>query len=115
MDKRLMLMVGCLWLSFCPSCLALTAEEILLLKQHGVSESTIQMMLQSEIEGKRHQLKDNPMGITSIDRPNGRPAIVYSTGSGDRDRRLDEERLKEERAWEILRHIIIDTRGAGVE
>lgn len=93
--------------------LALTVEEILLLKQNGVSEQTIQMMLQSEIEAQRQVAKDNQMGIKTIIRPGGQPAIVYSTGSDDHRRHEAEERLKEERAWEMLRHIIIDTRSSG--
>jgi hypothetical protein len=99
---------------FLPACaLALTAEEILLLKQNGVSEKTIQMMLQSEIEAQRQCTKDEGMGIRTIIRPGGQPAIVYSTGSDDHQRRKAEERLKEARAWEMLRHIIVDTRDTG--
>ena len=90
--------------------LALTAEEILLLKQNGVSEKTIQMMLQSEIEARREEAKDDGMGIKTIIRPGGRPAIVYSTGRDDHAQHQAEERLKEARAWEMLQHIIVDTR-----
>ena len=91
---------------------ALTAEEVRLLQQNGVSEKTIQMMLESE---KRAQLPRDPasqpgMGVSTITRPDGRKAIVYSTGRSDRNSRDAEERLKEERAWEMLRHLIIDTR-----
>ena len=91
---------------------ALTAEEVLLLKQNGVSEKTIQMMLESE---KRAQLPRDTasqpgMGVSTITRPDGRKAIVYSTGRADPDARDAEERLKEERAWEMLRYLIIDTR-----
>ena len=107
-----MLIICCLvWLEPAPSG-ALTVEEILLLKQNGVSEETIQMMLQSEI--KARSLKNDPadptMGIQTIARPGGRSAIVYSTGSGGQDARDAQERLKEDRAWEMLRHIIVDTR-----
>lgn len=99
------------WLLPTPA-LALSVEEILLLKQNGVSEQTIQMMLQSEIEAQRRCAKDNQMGIKTIIRPGGQPAIVYSTGGDDHRRHKAEERLKEERAWEMLRHIIIDTRNS---
>ena len=91
---------------------ALTVEEILLLKENGVSETTIQMMLESEILAQS-QGRANPqetMGVKTIRRPDGQTAIVYSTGREDRDNQNAEERLKEERAWEMLRHLIVDTR-----
>jgi hypothetical protein len=93
---------------------ALTAQEVLLLKQNGVSEATIQMMLQSEMQVRSIQAgaDGDRMGIRTIVRPGGQPAIVYATGSGDRDHRTAEERRKEERAWEMLRHLIVDTRTA---
>ncbi len=90
--------------------LALTAEEILLLKQNGVSEKTIQMMLQSEIEVQRDRAGNDRSGVETITRPNGQSAIIYSTGNQNHDRHSAEERLKEKRAWEMLRHIIVDTR-----
>lgn len=111
MNIRIMLVLACLVWVLPAAAAALTVEEILLLKQNGVSETTIQMMLQSEIEARRHRARADPLGIKTITRPNGHPAIVYSTGGDDHDRQKAEERLKEERAWEMLRHIIVDTRG----
>jgi hypothetical protein len=115
MKCRILLMVCCLWgfLPFATS--ALTTEEILLLKQNDVSEQTIQMMLQSEMQARRTDAAGDRAGVRTIIRPNGRPAIIYSTGGGDHDTRVTEERLKEERAWEMLRHIIVDTRNASGE
>lgn len=110
MNIRILLALFCLVWVLPAASAALTVEEILLLKQNGVSETTIQMMLQSEIEAQRQSANGDPMGIKTITRPNGQPAIVYSTGSEDHDRWQAEERLKEDRAWEMLRHIIIDTR-----
>jgi hypothetical protein len=91
---------------------ALTAEEILLLKESGVSETTIQMMLESEIlaRSQGHANPQETMGVKTIRRPDGRTAIVYTTGRGNRDDQDAAERLKEERAWEMLRHLIVDTR-----
>jgi len=91
---------------------ALTAEEILLLKENGVSETTIQMMLESEIlaESQGHTNPQETMGVKTIRRPDGRTAIVYTTGRQNRYDGDAEERLKEERAWEMLRHLIVDTR-----
>ena len=112
MKIRLMIIVCCLWWGLPTQSEALTVEEILLLKQSGVSEKTIQMMLQSENQDKRQHgiATGDKMGIQTIPRPGGKSAIVYSTGSGDQDARDAEERLKEEQAWEMLRHIIVDTR-----
>ncbi len=112
MKIALVFIICCLgWLVPTPSG-ALTVEEILLLKQNGVSEETIQMMLQNEIQARslQNSAAGQTMGIRTITRPNGRSAVVYSTGSGDQDARDAEERLKEEQAWEMLRHIIVDTR-----
>ena len=90
---------------------ALTAEEILLLKQNGVSEATIQMMLQSEMQARADDAAArDAMGVKTITRPGGQPAIVYSTGRGDNAYRDAEASLQEERAWEMLRNLIVDTR-----
>jgi hypothetical protein len=93
---------------------ALTVEEILLLKQNGVSEQTIQMMLHSELLG--HSLAPLPgkkkWASEPLPDPDGGSAIVYTTGSGGQNARNAEEHLKEERAWEMLRHIIVDTRSS---
>jgi hypothetical protein len=92
---------------------ALTVEEILLLKQNGVSEQTIQMMLHSELLGTRGAASgEEEMGVRTIARPGGRLAIVYTTGRGGQNTRDAEEHLKEERAWEMLRHLIVDTRSS---
>jgi hypothetical protein len=104
--------VCCLWWCVPTVSQALTAKEILLLKQKGVSEQTIQMMLQSEMQAKK-AASAQKMGVRTITRPDGGSAIVYSTGSDERDSRSREERLKEKRAWEMLQHIIIDTNQKG--
>lgn len=88
---------------------ALTVDEVLLLKQNGVSEKTIQMMLESENRATTNS-ENKSLGIQTIVRPNGRPAIIYSTGCGEKEAFDAAERLKEERAWKMLRHLIVDTR-----
>ena len=112
MKITLMFIICCLgWLAPATSG-ALTVEEILLLKQNGVCEETVQMMLQSEIQARSLQSSavGLTMGIQTITRPGGHSASVYATGSADQDSRSAQERLKEERAWEMLRRIIVDTR-----
>ncbi len=114
MKFKSILLLGCLTWSVPALAQALTVEEILLLKQNGVSEATIQMMLHSESQARDQNAATNEaMGIRTIVRPGGRPAIVYSTGRDDSDHRDADARLQEERAWEMLRHIIVDTRSAG--
>ncbi len=105
-----MVAVCCLWVCLPVIANALTTEEILLLKQNGVSEKTIQMMLESEIQAGKNLDGEDTIGIRTIIRSNGQPAIVYSTGEGDRHRHDAHERWKEEQAWEMLRRIVIDTR-----
>ncbi len=110
MKIRFMLIVCYLWWCVPTHVEALTVEEILLLKQNGVSEQTIRIMLQSEIQAGRETPSGGKAGVRTITRPGSRSAIVYETGSVDQDTRKVEERLEEERAWEMLRHIIVDTR-----
>lgn len=110
MKILIMLIVCYLWWCVPTHVDALTVEEILLLKQNGVSEQTIRIMLQSEIQAGRETPSGGKVGVRTITRPGGQSAIVYDTGSADHDTRKAEERLKEERAWEMLRHIIVDTR-----
>ncbi len=110
MKTSLMLIVCCLLWGVPFHSGALTVEEILLLKQKGVSEETIQIMLQSEMQARRSNTAGIRMGIETIVRPGGQPAIVYATGNDNQDTRAAAERLKEEQAWEMLRHIIVDTR-----
>ena len=114
MKARTLGLICCLVWGMPAATAALTAEEILLLKQNGVAETTIQLMLQSEMQARSINAKAaaETMGIRTIPRPGARAAIVYSTGTGDQDLRDEEERLKEERAWEMLRHLIVDTRAA---
>jgi hypothetical protein len=111
--KTLVLLIVCaLWWAPPLACRALTMEEVLLLKQNGVSDATIQMMLGSEM---RAQSLDSAgaraMGIETIIRPGGQPAIVYTTGASDPEARVTTPHRQEQQAWELLRHIIIDLRG----
>lgn len=114
MKAWIILLISCLAWTMPAVSEALTAQEVLLLKQNGVSEATIQMMLQSEMQAQSINagVASDGMGVRTIVRPGGQAAIVYTTGRGDQDRRTAEERYKEDRAWEMLRHLIVDTRRA---
>lgn len=86
---------------------ALTDEEVRLLRHNGVSAATIRMMHDSERRATA-DAAGRSMGVRRIIRSDGRPAIVYSTGDGRSDALDDAARLREERAWEMLRHLIVD-------
>ena len=83
------------------SAYALTTDEILLLKQHGVSERTIQLMIQSEMEGRKQ-------AESSIRIKDEKSSITYSTGKPSGTPLAQEEKLKMERAWEMLKNLTIE-------
>jgi len=83
-----------------PYSYAITPEQIIELKKAGVSDETIQIMLEQEKEGTR-----------VIDDGQGNVYIIYSTGKSARKERADiKEEEKIERAWKMLGNIIIDKR-----
>ena len=78
------------------SAYALTTDEILLLKQHGVSERTIQLMIQSEMEGRKQ-------AESSIQIKDEKSSITYSTGKPASTPLTQEEKLKMVRDWGMLK------------
>lgn len=83
-----------------PYSYAITPEQIIELKKAGVSDETIQIMLEQEKEGTR-----------VINDGQGNVYIIYSTGKSVRKGRADiKEEEKIERAWKMLENIIIDKR-----
>jgi len=87
--------------------LCLTAEEIAYLKKAGVSDETIQLMIQQENEGKRN----SRTGVWEVEDEKGDRATLYHAGNDDRS--LERERIEQEkvdRAWEMLRNLVIDAR-----
>ena len=91
---------------------ALNVEEVIKLKKAGVSDETIQLMIQHEMQ--REKLSDpyKNIGVREIREPDGRRATIYSTGEiedrGDFDE--ESEREKREKAWKMLHNIVIDSR-----
>jgi len=87
---------------------SLTADEVRALKKAGVSDETIQIMLQQEREAKAQGPHDQ-MGVREIKDNAGNTYIVYSTGkSGSNTSDAEKERV--EKAWRMLQNIIIDRR-----
>ncbi len=99
----------CLYLFICPFLVAvplyaLTVEEVIRLKQAGVDEKTIQMLIEED--------KAKNLGVKEIERPEGgRDKIYYSvTPPEEETRRTQEEKEKIEKSREMLKNIIIDER-----
>jgi hypothetical protein len=87
----------------CPIfCYALTPQQVIDLKKAGVSDKTIQMMIQQEEKAKDPYAT---MGTKEIKDKDGNTVTIYTTGkSADVD---EEEAKKVEKAWEMLRNITI--------
>jgi hypothetical protein len=85
----------------------LTAEEIVYLKKAGVSEETIQRMIQQESA----QGEESQTGIQDVEDERGNQSTIYRVGGGCEDSaRQQIEQEKVDRAWEMLRNLVIDAR-----
>jgi len=95
-----------------PVSFSLTVDEVLTLKKAGVSDKTIQLMIQHEMQ--REKLSDpyKNIGVRKIEETDGRSSTIYSTGEiEDRgDYEEESEREKREKAWKMLHNIVIDSR-----
>lgn len=83
--------------------LALTPDEVIRLKKAGVSDATIQRMLEQEKAG----------GASSGPVSDEGGAVVYSAGQdqqGERQRNKAHERWKEKKSMDALKGVIIDQR-----
>ncbi len=87
---------------------SLTADEVRALRKAGVSDETIQIMLQQEREAQERGLHDQ-MGVREIKDKAGNTYIVYSTGRPG-SATSDAEKERVEKAWRMLQNIIIDRR-----
>jgi len=113
MNLRLCVLTGILSLAFVllltrPS-QALSVDEILKLKQAGVEDRTIQLLIERE---KTDEEGKAGLGVSETTRPDGGKDRTYSsviTSEEEREIR-QEEREKMEDATEILRNVIIDRR-----
>jgi|GEM_PF-429187 len=88
-------------------CLGLTPDQVLKLKKAGVSDRTIQLMIEQEREAKESPY--DTMGVREIRDKSGKTVVVHSTGRSKIDPG-EEERKRVEKAWEILRNIVVDDR-----
>ncbi|MBN1545638.1 MAG: hypothetical protein JW902_03160 [Syntrophaceae bacterium] len=88
---------------------ALTPEQVLQLKKAGVEEKTIQLMIEQEIAAGASDPYEK-MGTREIKDQDGNTIVIYSTGHPSGGNPNQEEQEKVDRAWEMLRNIIIDAR-----
>ncbi|MHB9099378.1 MAG: hypothetical protein ACYC5X_16315 [Syntrophales bacterium] len=87
---------------------ALTPEQAISLKNAGVSDQTIQLMIRQEQEAVAGSPDDSPGRKEIIDK-DGKAVIIYSTGRRTGNNRSNEEK-QTEKAWEMLNSLIVDTR-----
>lgn len=88
---------------------ALTPEQVISLKNAGVSDQTIQLMIRQEQDAAAGSPDDSP-GRKEITDNNGKAVIVYSTGRSRTGNNQSKEEKQTEKAWEMLRSLITDTR-----
>ena len=87
---------------------ALTPEQVIALKNAGVSDQTIQLMIRQEQDAAAGNLADFS-GRKEVKDKDGKTVIIYSTGRSTGNNRAKEEE-QTAKAWEMLNNIIIDTR-----
>ena len=98
--------------SFLNHSYALTPDQIIKLKKAGVSDKTIQMMLQQERDAKEAK-EENPydqIGMREIKDKEGNVVTIYSTGRSAKESTGNSEEEKVDKAWKMLQHMIIDNR-----
>jgi hypothetical protein len=88
---------------------ALTPDQVIALKNAGVSDQTIQLMIRQEQDAAVGTPADFP-GRKEIKDKDGKTVIIYSTGRSTRNNREAKEEKQTEKAWEMLNNIIVDPR-----
>lgn len=87
---------------------ALTVDEVIKLKEAGVSDETIQMLIKHPPPGPY-----KTMGTWEVKDPDGKEATIYTTGTDENQGEKDQKRIEEEnreKAWEMLNNLVIDGR-----
>ncbi|MCK5012109.1 MAG: hypothetical protein KAS98_16555 [Deltaproteobacteria bacterium] len=94
---------------------SLTVDEVIKLKKAGVSDETIQLMIQHKMMSEKLSDPYKNIGVRKVKEPDGSSATVYSTGEiKDRgDYEEESERGKREKAWDMLDNLVIDGRDGG--
>jgi hypothetical protein len=89
-----------------PELKTLTTEEVIQLKEKGVSEKTIQLMIQNKTEKK--EPVEETSGIKEVKTSDNKSEIIYSTGSPATTKIDAEEQKKMDNAWEMLKNFYIE-------
>jgi hypothetical protein len=99
--RTLSILIGSFFLMAVPL-YGLTVEEVLRLKQAGVGEETIRMLIQEE--------SSKTLGVREVERPDGgKDKIYYSITSPEEESgEAKEEEEKIEKSWDMLRNIVIE-------
>lgn len=95
--------------NFFSLCHALTPDQIIKLKKAGVSDKTIQMMIEQEREAKQENPSDL-IGVREVKDREGNVVTIYSTGRSAKESPGDTEEAKADKAWKMLQNMIIDNR-----
>jgi hypothetical protein len=95
--------------NFLSLCHALTSEQIIKLKKAGVSDKTIQMMIEQERDARQENPSDL-IGVREVKDKEGNVVTIYSTGRPTKESPGDTEDVKVEKAWKMLQNMIIDNR-----
>jgi hypothetical protein len=90
-------------------CYALTPDQIINLRKAGVSDKTIQMMLEQERDARQENPSDQ-IGVREVKDKEGNVVTIYSTGRPAKESHGDAEEAKVEKAWKMLQNMIIDNR-----
>jgi hypothetical protein len=90
-------------------CYALTPDQIIKLKKAGVSDKTIQMMLEQERDARQENPSDQ-IGVREVKDKEGNVVTIYSTGRPAKESPGDAEEVKTEKAWKMLQNTIINNR-----
>lgn len=90
---------------------ALTTDEVIKLKKAGVSEKTIQTMIEQERTGKQPNPADQ-IGVREVKDADGNASVIYSTGAPTAPTQNQSEQEKVQEAWKMLQNqnTIIDNR-----
>jgi type II secretory pathway pseudopilin PulG len=82
---------------------ALTTDEVIKLKKAGVSEKTIQTMIEQERAGKQGNPADQ-IGVREVKDAEGNASVIYSTGAPTAPTQNQTEQQKVEEAWKMLQN-----------
>ncbi len=89
--------------------LALTPEQVISLKKAGVSDATIQLMIQQEENARK--APEDTIGRREVKDSQGNTVIIYSTGNPPGNDKRDEEKKKLENAWKMLQNMNLKVDG----